>query len=235
VPEPLRVLTWNLFHGRTVPESGRLALPEFSRALAGWEWDVALLQEVPPWWPAPLACAAGAVERHVLTSRNSLPALRRALAERHADRVRSNGGGANAILVRGLGVDAHNTRRLRVLPERRYLHAVRLAPGGVWVANTHASVRSADVDAIDPELARRVALRWAGRSPLVFGGDLNHRRLRMPGLVHAAGDRIDYVFARGFEPAGPAEVLERGPLSDHAPVLVTLRAAPPGEDARERR
>ena len=25
---------------------------EFTAALDGWDWDVALLQEVPPWWPA---------------------------------------------------------------------------------------------------------------------------------------------------------------------------------------
>ena len=31
---------------------------EFAAALAGWEWDVALLQEVPPWWPPALARAA---------------------------------------------------------------------------------------------------------------------------------------------------------------------------------
>ena len=47
----LRVLTWNLMHGRSVPPAGRDLRAEFTAALAGWEWDVALLQEVPPWWP----------------------------------------------------------------------------------------------------------------------------------------------------------------------------------------
>src|SRR6185369_6435905 len=47
----VRVLTWNLFHGRSVPPSGRSLTSAFAAALAGWEWDVALLQEVPPWFP----------------------------------------------------------------------------------------------------------------------------------------------------------------------------------------
>ena len=55
IPMRLRVLTWNLMHGRARPSAGRDLRPEFTAALAGWEWDVALLQEVPPWWPEPLA------------------------------------------------------------------------------------------------------------------------------------------------------------------------------------
>ena len=76
-------------------------LNEFAAALAGWEWDVALLQEVPPWWPPLLAQARGAQERHVLTSRNFGLPLRRAISERNPDILKANGGGANAILVRG--------------------------------------------------------------------------------------------------------------------------------------
>ena len=63
-------VTWNLFHGRSGPPAGSLTVSEFAATLAGWEWDVALLQEVPPWWPPRLAIAAGAEERMLLTSRN---------------------------------------------------------------------------------------------------------------------------------------------------------------------
>src|ERR671929_210447 len=76
----LRVLTWNLYHGRSRPAQRRSLLREFAAALASWEWDVALLQEVPPWWPPGLARACDADARSVLTSRNELPWLRRALA-----------------------------------------------------------------------------------------------------------------------------------------------------------
>ena len=75
---PLRVLTWNLLHGRSVPPAGRELFDEFCAALAGWEWDVALLQEVPPWWPPALGARLGADQRSVLTSRNALLPVRRA-------------------------------------------------------------------------------------------------------------------------------------------------------------
>ena len=74
----MRVLTWNLFHGRAQPPAGRDLQREFAAALAGWDWDVALLQEVPPWWAPALAEACDAEQRTALTSRNALPALRRA-------------------------------------------------------------------------------------------------------------------------------------------------------------
>ena len=66
------VLTWNLFHGRSVPDTPRDRLADFAAALAAWEWDVALLQEVPPWWPPALGRACGASARTALTSRNWL-------------------------------------------------------------------------------------------------------------------------------------------------------------------
>src|SRR5947209_5556043 len=66
------VLTWNLFHGRAVPGTGRDLLAEFARSLAGWSWDVALLQEVPPWWAPALARECGAEVALALTSRNAL-------------------------------------------------------------------------------------------------------------------------------------------------------------------
>ena len=95
-----RLLTWNLFHGRAVPPAGRELLGEFTAALGAWEWDAALLQEVPPWWAAELASALDADYRMVLTSRNALPGVRRAIAVRWPDLIKSNGGGCDAILVR---------------------------------------------------------------------------------------------------------------------------------------
>src|SRR6476620_7723036 len=94
------VLTWNLFHGRSVPDAPREQLAEFAARLAGWSWDVALLQQVPPWWPPELAAAAGATQRTALTSRNSFLPLRRWAAEHWPELIKSGGGGSNAILVR---------------------------------------------------------------------------------------------------------------------------------------
>jgi endonuclease/exonuclease/phosphatase family metal-dependent hydrolase len=214
----LRVLTWNLKHGRSVPSAGRDLLPEFAGALARWEWDVALLQEVPPWWPAVLAPDAQA--RLVLTSRNSLLAARRAIATRWPDAAKSNGGGANAILVRGAAIDDHRTLRLARWPERRRLHAVSAA--GAWFGNLHASGKHLAESGREFELARTAMLRWAGGAPAVLGGDFNVHALYLPGFTYAGGEGVDHLFATGLRAAEPAETLERGRLSDHAPVRTTL-------------
>ena len=94
-------LTWNLFHGRDhPPEEGlhtwrsrllgrtergeryaqvnRSLREAFVATLAGWDWDVALLQEAPPRWLDVSAPAAGRSGALALTSRNSLGAAARA-------------------------------------------------------------------------------------------------------------------------------------------------------------
>lgn len=221
---PLRVLTWNLFHGRAVPARDEDLFDAFAARLAAWSWDVALLQEVPPWWPDELARACGAQARVALTSRNALLPVRRALARRRPELLKSNGGGGNAILVRELGIVAHARRRLRVWPERRVVHAVRDETGR-WFANVHCSTRPARARQ-DLAHARACVLRWTGEwasdVPVVLGGDLNLRDPDVPGFVHAGGVQVDHVFARGVPAAASAVALERGALSDHAPVLVQL-------------
>jgi endonuclease/exonuclease/phosphatase family metal-dependent hydrolase len=219
----LRVLTWNLLHGRAVPPAGRDLLPDFAAALQRWEWDVALLQEVPPWWPRALAeRLEGHVEHHqVLTSRNSLLPVRRAIAVRWPDLIKSGGGGANAILVRGIHVVEHRTFRLCWHPERRQMQAVRLATG-IWVGNLHATVGDDPAARRDAERARVAMVTWSDGEPFVLGGDFNVRGLTLAGLNYAGGHDVDLVFASLLGPVGDVEVLERGPLSDHAPVAVTL-------------
>jgi endonuclease/exonuclease/phosphatase family metal-dependent hydrolase len=216
----VRLLTWNLFHGRSKPPSRHALLGEFATTLAGWEWDVALLQEVLPWWPPVLAAAAGAEQRTVLTSRNQLLPVRRAVAVRAPELIKSGAGGANAILVRGEAILEHRTQRLRLRPERRWVHGVRLAGG--WVVNLHAHVRPASLAWSDSIEALAAARRWSAGAPLVFGGDLNLKHPAFTGLRHVAGHYVDHVFTDGRAAAGPADVLDRGHLSDHAPVAVTL-------------
>jgi endonuclease/exonuclease/phosphatase family metal-dependent hydrolase len=217
----VRVLTWNLYHGRAVPPAGRPLLREFATALAGWTWDVALLQEVPPWWPPALAEAAGADQRSVLTSRNQLLPLRRAIASRAPDLLKSSGGGANAILVRGQPILEHRVRRLRLWPERRYAHGVRLVDG--WVVNVHAHNHPESLAWSDDIEALAAARAWAAAgAPLIFGGDLNLKHPAFTGLRHVAGNHVDHIFTDGRPAAGRAQVIDRGRLSDHPPVSVTL-------------
>jgi endonuclease/exonuclease/phosphatase family metal-dependent hydrolase len=207
----VRVLTWNLKHGRSVPSAGHELFDEFAAALSGWDWDVALLQEVPPWWPERLPGS----HRLVLTSRNFLLPLRRWVAERRPDLIKSNGGGCNAILVREMSIDEHRVQRLGWLPERRWMHAVRL--GRVWVANLHAQA--------SPQQARVAAattLAWAGGEPAVLGGDFNLRALHLDGLELVASSGVDHVLVRSLRRVSEPQILDRGRLSDHDPLSVEV-------------
>jgi endonuclease/exonuclease/phosphatase family metal-dependent hydrolase len=194
---------------------------EFCRTLAAWSWDVALLQEVPPWWPARLGAATGASARMALTSRNVPFAPRRAIAARNPDLLTANGGGSNAILVRRARIGEHRTRLLTRRPERRVMHGVALDGAG-WVVNLHASTRPPEQRRADLLAAAAAALEWAAGAPLVFGGDLNSTRPAMPGLRHVAGHHLDHVFTEGRPSVGEPEVLDAGPLSDHRPLRVAV-------------
>jgi endonuclease/exonuclease/phosphatase (EEP) superfamily protein YafD len=219
----LRLLTWNLFHGRAVPPRNENLFDAFALRLSSWSWDVALLQEVPPWWPASLARVCGADMRFALTSRNAFMPLRRYVASRWPELLKANGGGCNAILVRGLGgVTAHAWRRLRMWPERRVVHAVRVGERGMWFANVHASTHPPRARH-DLAEAHATVLRWALDAPLVLGGDCNVARVELPGLTHAGASHVDHVFTRGLTYArARAETLDRPGLSDHAPLLVAF-------------
>jgi len=216
----MQILTWNLFHGRARPPAGRDLLDEFARTLAGWPWDVALLQEVPPWWPRPLAERSRASMRMCLTSRNELPALRRALAVRWPDLLKSGGGGANAILVRGEAIAAHRRARLAWAPERRWVHAVRLA-SGAWTANVHASKQPRERPLRDIARAARALEAWTAGAPVIWGGDFNIRDPAPPGYTRAAGHGVDHVLLRGLT-AGAHRLLDAGRLSDHRPLLASV-------------
>jgi endonuclease/exonuclease/phosphatase family metal-dependent hydrolase len=213
----LLVVSWNLFHGRAVPPVNRSLYDCFADRLGGWRWDVALLQEVPPWWPARLARDLNVEQRSALTSRNWLLPLRRALAERRPELLKSNGGGCNAILARSEIVE-HRVLPLRRWPERRVAQLTRLRDG-TRVVNLHASTRPARA-AEELQGVWKVVLQWAGDDRVVLGGDLNLRTPKAPPLaarpaavpapaserpspitspiVHVAGAGVDHLFARGF-------------------------------------
>jgi endonuclease/exonuclease/phosphatase family metal-dependent hydrolase len=195
----LRVLTWNLFHGRDFPPDPALRtlrsrltgrpergpthlqvnfelFDEFAGLLAAAEWDVALLQECPPRWARGLAAACRATGHRVLTARNWLLPVTSALAARNPDLIASWEGGSNLTLVREQPVVERRSVALRRLPERRVMAFTRLG-GGLGIANLHASGRPPLAEAEVRAAAER-AVAWTGNSPLVFGGDLNLRPAR---------------------------------------------------------
>jgi endonuclease/exonuclease/phosphatase family metal-dependent hydrolase len=201
-------------------------LEDFSRALAGWEWDVALLQEVPPWWPEALARRLDCEQVSVRTSRNGLLPLRRFVAVRWPDLIKSNGGGANAILARSDRIVEHRSVRLCRAPERRWAHGVQLAYG-IWVVNLHATAHAPDRARRDLTLAAREASTWSRDLPLVLGGDFNLRTPEVEGLRSVADSDVDHLLiGQRLRVVEAAQTLDRGTLSDHLPLAVTLDARP---------
>jgi endonuclease/exonuclease/phosphatase family metal-dependent hydrolase len=246
---------WNLFHGRDFPpdpalftwrsrllrieernqthvQVNRDLAAEFAAMLADAEWDVALLQECPPRFAAPLAAACGAEAHRVLTSRNSLGALRTAAARLNPDLIASGEGGSNLTLVRNSlrcalsphdGEKAHRNggiveRREMAIhtgkPERRAMAFTRTA-SDLCVANLHATNDRPELATADVLLAAEAAIGWAGDSPLLFGGDLNLRPGEDPGVFAELERRFDLTGASG--PGAIDHLLSRG-LDVVAPV-----------------
>jgi endonuclease/exonuclease/phosphatase family metal-dependent hydrolase len=201
-------------------------LEDFSRALAGWEWDVALLQEVPPWWPEALARRLDCEQVSVRTSRNALLPVRRFVAVRWPDLIKSNGGGANAILARSDRIVEHRSVRLCRVPERRWAHGVQLAYG-IWVVNLHATAHAPDRARRDLTVAAGRARTWSGELPLVLGGDFNLGVPEVEGLRSVADSDVDHLLiGQRLRVVEAAQTLDRGTLSDHLPLAVTLDVRP---------
>lgn len=228
-------VSWNLFHGRDFPpdpalftwrsrllgseernethvQLNRELVDEFAELLAGMEWDVALLQECPPRFAAPLAKACGAEAHRALTSRNSLSPLRTFIARRNPDLIASGEGGSNLTLVRSslrcalCGPEPHKAHRKEGVVERRELaiHTGRPEPRAMaftrvavgqgtnlCVANLHATNDRPDLATADVLRAAEAATEWAGDSPLLFGGDLNLRPAENPAAFEALRERFD--------------------------------------------
>lgn len=149
----LRVLTWNLYHGRDRPpdpslitrrsrllrlternqthlQVNRDLLAQFATVLCRADWDVALLQECPPRWSARLAAHCDAESHRVLTSRNTLGWPRALAARLNPDLIASNEGGSNLTLLRRRAGAIVERRALELRrgrrPERRVLVFTRL-------------------------------------------------------------------------------------------------------------
>lgn len=266
------LLTWNLFHGRDSPpdrslhtlrsrllrrtelgpahaQVNRPLRHEFTDLLAGWRWDVALLQEAPPRWLGSLRVATGADAASASTSRNALGWLRGVAADLNPDLIASNEGGSNVVLVRPPArLVATREAVLATRPERRVALLARVGlPAGreLVVACVHLSAPQTGAGVREAVHAARLAVEWAGGSPAVLGGDLNLRPRDDPrafallerrfGLrAPTAPQALDHLLVRGAEVReGPrtlpgAEREVPGPagralrLSDHAPVVATL-------------
>jgi endonuclease/exonuclease/phosphatase family metal-dependent hydrolase len=204
-PGELRVLSWNLFHGRDFPpdpslrklrsvlfrstahnsthvQVNRSLYEEFAGVLCAANWDVCLLQECPPRWVDQLSEECQAAAYGALTSRNWLSFLRSAIAERNPDLMGSWEGGSNLTLVRppwqlveGTSV-LLNPFRQRRLRERRRLALTRLVDRDLEVCVGNLHLSTnADHAAREARRAAEAALDWARGAPVLLGGDFNVR------------------------------------------------------------
>jgi endonuclease/exonuclease/phosphatase family metal-dependent hydrolase len=202
----MRVLSWNLYHGRDFPPNpalftwrsrllkttelgathaqvNRVLLDEFASMLDEFDWEVALLQEAPPRWFRELCARTRSHGTLVRTSRNWCPPLQRPLADWNPDLLASSDGGSNQILVRTPGrVLGRRRLTLAYRPEQRRMQwaRVELPEGRVCVANLHASAGLPERAAAEVVRAAEYAVAWSDGDPLVFGGDLNLRPASNP-------------------------------------------------------
>jgi endonuclease/exonuclease/phosphatase family metal-dependent hydrolase len=189
VPGDLRVLSWNLFHGRDFPpdpalrklrsvlfrktmhnsthvQVNRSLYEEFAGLLSAADWDLCLLQECPPRWVDRLSEQCQAAAYVALTSRNWLAPVRNVIAERNPDLMGAWEGGSNVTLVRPPWqiVEAAsvllNPLRERRLRERRRLALTRLVDRDLEVG-----VGNLHLSASVPDQAAREARR-AGEAAL---------------------------------------------------------------------
>jgi endonuclease/exonuclease/phosphatase family metal-dependent hydrolase len=264
-------VSWNLFHGRDYPpdpalftwrsrllrikergsthvQVNRDLTAEFAALLARSRWDVALLQECPPRFAAPLARACRAQSHRVLTSRNSLGPLRTLAARVNPDLIASGEGGSNLTLLRRFGplgqmIECDELAIHEGKPERRAIALTRTA-AGPCIANLHATNDQTALAAEDVLRAAQAATEWAGEAPLLFGGDLNLRPAEDPGVFdvlrenfglegNTGPDSIDHLLFRGLQateppapwPAERRDVAEGDRalrLSDHSPVQASF-------------
>ena len=228
----LHAITWNVFHGRDWPPEpgiearrGRLSgkpirgneyanvnrnlFDEFAGLLCPVDWDVALLQEVPPRWAGGLERECKADSHRALTSRNWLLPITRRIGRWRPDLLGSSAGGANVTLIRpGAGEIAERTRVTIVRrPERRVMALTRLE-SGIVIANLHVSTGWTNAER-DVLTAAERASEFARTDPLIFGGDFNVRPrdtkiydelAKRFGLAPStAPPRLSHLLVRGLE------------------------------------
>jgi endonuclease/exonuclease/phosphatase family metal-dependent hydrolase len=230
----LVIRTWNVYHGRTHPRTGRTHLERMVRLVSLDAPDVVALQEVPPWALGRLEGWSGMRALWAVTVPDLLGPAARVITD--LDPVRmglSVAGQANAILLNprfGVNLD----RTLLLNPEvprlewirggrqRRVCQAVDVDVHGqaLTVANLHATndVARARVE------AGLAAEFLEDSSQCILCGDFNVPAFPVPTFSPPI-EGIDQILVRGLDLQRPPEPwpaerrrVGHGLLSDHAPV-----------------
>ena len=229
----LLVRTWNLYHGRTAPPSGRTHLERMVRLIVEGDPDVVALQEVPVWALDDLRRWSGMSALNAVARPARLGAVGRRITAVAPDVVRSAfSGQANAMLLGDALVAAGPERVVTLNPgarrERRVCQVVPVRRDGaaLTLANLHATAH-------DPAAARLELARAADELPsagaAVVCGDFNVAATGLDGFSPPISG-IDQILLRGLEFERPPAAwprarrrLGRVLLSDHAPVEAVIR------------
>jgi len=228
------VRTWNVYHGRTFPKSGRTYLERMVRLISLDAPDVVALQEVPLWALGRLERWSGMQAIWAVTVPNFLGPVARFLTDLDPVRMRFTAAGqANAVLLNPhwevtrhrvfvMNPQVSQWEVVKGGRQRRVCQAldVETDEGSLVIANLHATN--------DPERARiEVALAAefvAEAERVILCGDVNVPRFKVPDYSPPI-DGIDQILVRGLKLARAPEQWPKARrrvggrlLSDHAPV-----------------
>ena len=230
----LVIRTWNLYHGRTYPKSGRTYLERMVRLVSLDAPDVVALQEVPLWALGRLERWSGMRAIWSVTVPGFLGPIARFVTDLDPVRVRFTAAGqANAMLLSHrfevgddrtlvLNPEVKRLEWLRGGRQRRVCQAVDLELDGrrLTVANLHATNNS-DLARVEVGLAADFV---RGAETCILCGDFNVPAFAVPDYSPPI-EGIDQILVRGLElesapSAWPLQRrrVEEGLLSDHAPV-----------------
>jgi endonuclease/exonuclease/phosphatase family metal-dependent hydrolase len=230
----LLVRTWNLYHGRTFPQSSRTYLERMVRLISLDAPDVVALQEVPLWALGRLERWSGMQALWAVTVPTFLGPVARFVTDLDPARVRFTvAGQANALLLNPhfevtehevfvLNPDVSQWDWIFQGRQRRVCQTADVLAGDerLLVGNLHAT-NNPDLARVEVSLAAEFVL---GAARCLLCGDFNVPRFTVPEFSPPI-EGIDQILVRGV-------ALERGPepwpaerrridgrvLSDHAPV-----------------
>ncbi len=236
----LLVRSWNVYHGRTHPQSSTLHLERMVRLVTADAPDVVALQEVPMWSVKRLDDWSGMQVSWAMTMPARLGPLAEKVTEADPVRFRSSlTGQANALLVNP-HFELGRHRRLVLNPElsrfdwliggdqRRVCQSLEVEARGmpVVLANLHAT-NDPDPSVAGAEIERAASF-LAGAERCVLCGDFNLRRHSVDGFSPPI-EGIDQILVRGLElvrgpESWPEERrrVEGAVLSDHTPVEAVI-------------
>jgi hypothetical protein len=216
----LRVLSWNL-------GPGGARWQDLAAALAGWEWDVALLRDLPARWPVAVATALDAEFR--CPSPGGAGWMRRLLGSRPAALLSPAGAGeTDAILARYDRIVAEWPVAGQRGPETT-INAARLACG-VWVGNVQGEV-TVSVSDWASELGREAIVLAGPQAVEPQDASLSAQKptagAQAPILSEVARGGADGLWATmGLVPVDGAELLAEGTAGGGPPHAITLERRP---------